>query len=101
MKRVVNYLIFLYLLPLRLSAKLALYVKGKILSYEEHYLVTIDLIHRHFPNSKGIIVYIGAFDADSTIFFAKRLKGNKVLGFEPNPGPFEKGKLNAKGYSKC
>lgn len=99
MRKIINLFVTLYLLPLRLSNKLALYIKGKILTYEEHYLVTLDVIRRKFPDHKGIVVDIGAFDADSSIFFAKRLTKNKILGFEPNPVPFAKGKRNAKGYA--
>lgn len=95
MKGFVNWLVSLYLLPLRLSSRLALYIKGRILTFEEHYLITLDVIRRNFPTYKGIVVDIGAFDADSTIFFAKRLQHNSILGFEPNPTPFEQGKKNA------
>lgn len=99
MRGVINFLINAYLLPLQWSTKLGLYVKGKILTYDEHYLVALDVIKRKFPAHKGVVIDIGAFDGDSAIFFAKRLKKNQILGFEPNPGPFEKGKENTKTYS--
>lgn len=99
-KKIINWLIQLYLLPLKLSSRLVLYVKGKILTFDEHYLVTLDVIRRYFPTHKGIVVDIGAFDGDSTIFFAKRLSNkNEVLGFEPNPEPFARGKKNVSGYT--
>jgi FkbM family methyltransferase len=98
-RKFINCLIFVYLLPLKLSSRLALYIKGRILTFNEHYLVTLDTIRRNFPAHTGIVVDIGAFDADSTVFLAKALRGNMVFGFEPNPVPYEQGKKNAKRFS--
>ena len=97
MRKIFDFIISIYLLPLRLSRRLALYTKGKILSYEEHYVITLDVIRRNFPNDKGIVIDVGAYDGDSTIFFAEKLK-NKIIGFEPNPIPFEKAKKNTAKY---
>lgn len=99
MRRVIDLLISLYLSPLRLSSRLALYVKGKILTHEEHYLVALDIIKRLYPSDKGVLVDIGAFDADSTVFFGRRLPNNKILGFEPNPQPYQNGIDRARPYS--
>lgn len=98
MKRFINFLISIYLLPLQVSAKLTLYVKGRILTFDEHYLVALDVVKRKFSEHRGIVIDIGAFDADSTIYFAKRLSQNQILAFEPNPTPFKKGKQNVKSY---
>ena len=98
MRKLTDFLIAVYLLPLQMSYRLALYVKGKILQYDCHYVATLDVIRRKFPRHQGLVVDIGAFDADSTIFFARQLSNNKILGFEPNPSPFHKGVENAKDY---
>ena len=98
MRKIIDFLISIYLLPLRLSKRLALYTKGRILPYQEHYVVALDVIRRNFPNDNGIVVDVGAYDGDSTIFFAENLK-NKIIGFEPNPVPFEKAKKNTAKYS--
>lgn len=98
MRKLTDFLIAVYLLPLRMSNRLALYVKGKILQYDCHYAATLDVIRRKFPHHQGLVVDIGAFDADSTIFFARELSNNKILGFEPNPSPYRKAAENAKGY---
>ena len=99
MRRVVDFFIALYLWPVHLSKRLALYIKGKILTHDEHYLIALDVIKRKFPSSTGLVIDIGAYDADSTIYFAKRLPGNKVLGFEPNPGPYRQALLNSAKYT--
>ena len=99
MRRLIDSILSAYLLPLRLSSKLALYVKGKILTYDEHYVVTLDVIRRNFLNSRGIVVDVGAFDGDSTVIFARELPDNKIIGFEPNPIPFKQAKRNCEGYS--
>lgn len=98
LRKLVDFFITLYLLPLRFSTKLALYIKGKILTHEEHYLVALDVIRRNFPGDRGVVVDIGAFDADSTVYLGSRLPNNKVLGFEINPVPFSKGKDNIKSF---
>ncbi len=99
MRKLIDLFIFIYLAPLRLSSKLALYTKGKILTYEEHYLIALDVIKRRYPGSNGIVIDIGAFNADSTIFLARRLPKNTIFGFEPNPNPFKTGLDRAKQYS--
>jgi FkbM family methyltransferase len=99
LRKVIDFFIALYLLPLRLSTRLALYVKGKILTHDEHYLVALDVIKRKFPAHRGVIVDIGAHDADSTVYLGKHLPDNKVLGFEINPVPFAQGKANIKSFS--
>jgi FkbM family methyltransferase len=91
MRSIANILIRIYLIPLALSSRLAIYVKGLILRHNEHYVVALDVIRRDFKNQSGIIVDIGAFDGDSTLYLAKRLPGNSVLGFEPNPDPYKRG----------
>ncbi|MDH4294818.1 MAG: FkbM family methyltransferase, partial [Cyclobacteriaceae bacterium] len=99
MRWIIKLLIDLYLAPLRISSRLALYVKGRILTYEEHYAIAVDVIRRKFPGDNGTIVDIGAYDGDTARYFAKRLPYNKILGFEPNPVPFEKGKQISKHYN--
>lgn len=99
MRRFINWLISCYLAPLKLSAKLSLYVKGKILTYDEHYLITLDVIKRKFPADKGVVVDIGAFDGDSTVFLAEKLKHNTILGFEPNPTPYAQGMKNVEPFT--
>jgi len=98
-RKLIDLFISIYLSPLQLSSKLALYVKGKSLNYDEHYITALDVIQRQYPNDQGILVDIGAFDADSTVFFARRLPKNKILGFEPNPYPYQNGIDRAKPYS--
>jgi FkbM family methyltransferase len=92
-KRIIEKIIYLYLLPLRLSDRLALYVKGKFISHQEHFIIAADVINRNFLEHKGLIVDVGAYDGDSAMFFASRFK-NKIIGFEPNPVPFAKAQLN-------
>src|SRR5260221_2114734 len=89
MRKFSNVLIKAYLFPLQLSSQLAMYVKGLILRYDEHYLCTIDVINRKFGKSKGVIIDIGAFNGDSAIFFAKAFSEVKILAFEPNPASFK------------
>jgi len=98
MRRLIDFLIYCYLLPLRLSARLAIYVKGKILQYDEHYLVALNVIKRQFPDANGIIIDVGAYDADSAIYFAKAMPYLKVIGFEPNPVPFRRAVVNSQNY---
>jgi FkbM family methyltransferase len=94
-RALINILLQLYLLPLSFSTRLARYVKGKILEYDNHYSSTLDVIRRYFPNDNYPVVDIGAYDGDSTVYFAKRLPAKKIKGFEPNPEPFNRAKLNA------
>jgi len=98
MKKIINCLIFLYLLPLRISNRLSLYIKGKILLYEEHYVIAIDVIRRYFPNDRGVIIDIGAYDGDSATFFGKRLPNNLIIGFEPNRDLYKAGVERVKNY---
>ncbi len=98
LRQIADLFITAYLSPLRLSSRLALYVKGKILTYDEHYLVALDLIRRKFPLNAGLVVDIGAFDADSTVLFAQQLPNNRIMGFEPNPVPYNKGLKNSEPY---
>jgi FkbM family methyltransferase len=91
MRVIANLLIKFYLIPLAISSRLAIYVKGLILRHNEHYVVALDVIRRDYKHQSGVIVDIGAYDGDSTLYLAKRLPGNKVLGFEPNPDPFKRG----------
>jgi FkbM family methyltransferase len=98
-KKLVSFLISLYLLPLTLYSRLALYAKGRILTYEEHYLVVIDVIRRYYHANTGVIADIGAYDGDSSIYFAKRLKNSKVLAFEPNPISFQKARTNIAAFN--
>ena len=73
MRKLTDFLIAVYLLPLRMSNRLALYVKGKILQYDGHYAATVDVIRKKFPHHQGLVVDIGAYDADSTVFFCQRV----------------------------
>lgn len=98
-KKWIDALLNVYLFPLRLSTRLALYVKGKIFRYDEHFVVTLDVIRRNFSSSRGIIIDIGAYDADSTEYFAKHLTANKIYGFEPNPAVFERGKDRIRNFA--
>lgn len=97
-RRIVDAILQLYLLPLRASARLALYAKGKFISHEEHFLITADVIRRKFPEHKGLIVDVGTYDGDSAIFFATRFK-NRVIGFEPNPTAYAKAHENVARFS--
>jgi len=94
MRKFIDFMIRMYLFPLKLSVRLSLYTKGRILQYEEHYFIALDVIRRKFHNDTSIIVDIGAYDADSTSHFARHLPNNQVLGFEPNPGPYQRGLQN-------
>jgi FkbM family methyltransferase len=98
MRNIIDAVISLYLLPLKLSARLALYVKGKFISSEEHFLIAADVMRRNFSDSKGLIVDVGAYDGDSAIFFASRFK-NHIIGFEPNPKPFARAVNNLARFS--
>lgn len=98
MKLIIDWIVKLYLLPISISTKLALYVKGLILRYDEHFAIAIDVIKRDFPNSDGVVVDIGAYDGDSAIYFSKRLPKLKILGFEPNPNVFARGKELTKRF---
>lgn len=97
MKKVFDILLNIYLSPLKLSARIALYAKGRLLQFDEHYLIALDVIRRKFPDDDGVVVDIGAYDADSTSYFARSLPNNRILGFEPNPGPYQKGLKNIRG----
>lgn len=99
MRAILDFLINLYLLPLRLNNRIALYVKGKVFRYDEHFIIALDVIKNTFPNDTGLVADVGAFDADSTVYLAERLPGNRIIGFEPNPGPFEQAVKNARNYS--
>jgi len=67
------------------------------MQFDEHYFfIALDVIHRKFQHDKSIVVDIGAYDADSTSYFACHLPNNQVLGFEPNPGPYQRGLQNIK-----
>lgn len=97
MRSVIEFLIRLYLWPLHLSSRLALYIKGLILRYDEHLLATVDLIKRRFPNDKGLVIDIGAYNGDSAIFLADLLRHNPVWAFEPNPDVFKEAVNLCKG----
>src|SRR5688500_12974067 len=99
LKRIVSWILNIYLLPLKLNTRLGLYSKGRILTYEEHYLVTLDVIRRKFPEHRGVVIDVGAFDGDSSSFLRERLKDNIIMGFEPNPVAFENGIKNIKKFS--
>jgi len=91
MRAFVDFLIRIYLLPLKLSKRLALYLKGNIFGYDEHFVIAIDVIKRKFNKDRGIIIDVGAYDADSAIYLARRLPQNRIIAFEPNPVAFERG----------
>jgi FkbM family methyltransferase len=99
LRKLADILIALYLLPLKVFTRLGLYVKGKILTHEEHYLVAIDVIRRYYKSDGGVIVDIGAYDGDSSIFFARALPEHKILAFEPNPLSYQKAKTNIQKYN--
>jgi FkbM family methyltransferase len=88
MKKLIRTFIGVYLWPLRWSNRLALYVKGLILRYDEHLLATVDLINRRFPKDNGLLIDIGAYNGDSATCLARLLPNNKVWAFEPNPALF-------------
>lgn len=94
MRKLIDLIIRIYLFPLRLSTRLSLYTKGRILQYNEHYFIALDVIRRKFPDDKGIVVDVGAYDADSTTHFSRHLPNNKVLGFEPHPDSYKRGLYN-------
>ncbi|HTF21913.1 MAG TPA: FkbM family methyltransferase [Chryseolinea sp.] len=99
MKRIIDLIIRIYLSPLKLNTRLALYVKGKILPYEEHYVATIDTIRRRFGEIQGCILDIGAFDGDSSIYLAKSFPHAPIFAFEPNPNAFEMALKNTRGLA--
>jgi len=94
-RAVFDFLVELYLIPLRLSTRLARYAKGKILRYDNHYNSSLDVIKRYCQTNRLAVVDIGAYDGDSTFYLAKRLPNNEILGFEPNPEPFTIAKSNS------
>lgn len=94
----INWLIGLYLFPLRLSRRLALYVKGRILQFELPFAVTLDVIRRRFASHRGIVLDIGAFDGDSATYLAKKLPGNRIIAFEPDPKSFNEAVNNCRGF---
>lgn len=98
MKRLIDFLLKIYLLPLHVSERLSLYAKGTILKYNEHFSIAMDVIRRRFPDDTGVVIDIGAFDGDSTIYLAKKLPKNKILSFEPNPVSFSKARVNVEKY---
>ena len=98
MRKLIDLLIEFYLMPLWFSNRLAIYVKGRILRYNEHYTATIDVIRRKFSTSSGVIIDIGAFNADSVVYFARFLPHHRIMAFEPNPIPFAKGVVNSRPY---
>ncbi|MEO5976545.1 MAG: FkbM family methyltransferase [Chryseolinea sp.] len=98
MKGIIEVLISIYLIPLRWSNRLAIYVKGKILTFDEHYIATIDVARREFSKDEGIIVDVGAYDADSSIYFAKAFPDRKIVALEPNPEPYNSAIKNTRRY---
>ncbi len=98
MRKLLNVLLSLYLLPFHWSKRLAIYAKGKILTFDEHYVATIDVAKREFGGTDGIIIDIGAFDGDSTIYFAKAFPTSKVVGFEPNSEPYQQALKNTTSF---
>ena len=98
MRTILEFFLQLYLLPLKFSPRLARYVKGKILKHSNHYNSTLDVISRYFREDRHPVVDIGAYDGDSTYYFAKHLPNNKILGFEPNPEPFSRAKSTVHQY---
>jgi FkbM family methyltransferase len=98
LRKVIEGLIQIYLLPFRIFTRMGLYAKGIIMSHEEHFHITADVIRREYRGNQGVIVDVGAYDGDSTIFFAKRFN-NTIVGFEPNPAPFTKACKELEGYS--
>src|SRR5690349_6648958 len=98
MRRLTRILLDIYLFPLRINRRLMLYAKGILIRKEEHFIITSDVIRRKFPEERGVIIDAGAFDGDSTIFFARDFPRNTVIGFEPNSGPFDAALRNCSSF---
>lgn len=98
MHKLVNSLLSIYFWPLRLSTRLLLYAEGKIFKRDKHFIITSDVIRKHFGNDPGIIVDVGAYDGDSALFFSGMFPGKTIVGFEANPTTFSRAKQNIKSF---
>src|SRR4051812_49960627 len=97
MKKIFYSLVDLYLSPLQVNTKLALFSKYRILQ-REHLWAAVHMINRKNKSPRGLIVDVGAFKGRTTIFFAKNFPGSKVIGFEPNPATFPEARKNCASF---
>lgn len=93
-KKIVQKLIQLYIAPIHLNHKLAIYTKGRLLrNMEEHILCAVDYIYLHSDySSEDIIVDAGVYNGSTVSLFARSFPENKIFGFEPNPVKYETSK---------
>jgi len=86
LRSIVNKLIAFYLLPLRITPKLFFYVKGVFFtSANEHLYWMTRYIKRHWDiSADSIIIDVGGFNGDTSLYFASQFKGQKVYCIEPN-----------------
>ncbi len=87
MRKIINRLIRLYLRPLELDFRLAIFAKGKLLQHkEEHILSFIHMVKRKGDDNTGkLILDVGTFEGNTLRLFGKHLPETQIIGFEPNP----------------
>jgi FkbM family methyltransferase len=84
-----DFLINLYLLPTKLSYRLAFSIRNRIMLYVDHLAGCSIVINKHLKGRKGIILDIGCHNGGSCYFLAKQIPNIDIIGFEPIPEVFE------------
>src|SRR5437016_4129 len=86
LRNIANKLIGLYLVPLRINLRLLHYVKGVFFtSGVEHLYLATRYIKRHSPApTDSIIIDIGGFNGETSLYFAREFKDQIVYCVEPN-----------------
>ena len=80
-----NKLIAFYLLPFKITPRVFYYVKGVFFtSGSEHLYWATRYIKRHSSITDSIIIDVGGFNGETSLYFADEFKGQKVYCIEPN-----------------
>ena len=91
-----------YLSPINNNTRLALSIRNRIMQEMLHLNGSIFAIKRLINKqdlNNSIIVDVGCFDGNTSIFFSKEFRNVKVIGFEAGKQSYEKALKNASAYS--
>jgi len=97
--KVKELLLNLYLSPVNKSARLAMSVKNRILPEMQH-LKGLTFTINHLTKGSypaKLVLDIGCFNGNTSIFFNRELKDVKVIGFEPSKQSYQQALKNTNG----
>jgi FkbM family methyltransferase len=95
-----DFLLDLYLSPVNRSARLAMSVKNRILPDIQHLKGLTFTINNLCKDSypANLVIDIGCFNGNTSVFFHKELKDVRVIGFEPAKQSYLAALKNTTGF---